>query len=247
MHHQTYVFLIYSHAESRSRYNDAYLVVHEGILIGHFLVGIHLAVEGQGLITVSGQPDCQFAGALGARYIDDGRTRILGYQTSQFGVFVLVRVGMYHGVAQILSRCRRGKQLQVQVQCLLEVVADVLHYLLLGCSREAGHGDGRLAAFLFLIVADELADVQIVHPEILSPRRETVGFVYHEPDDVACQQNLFDGLRPEHFGGDVQQRNFAFQHPLDAQCPCDGVQQAVDGYGVGNAPFVEVVHLVLHQ
>ena len=44
---------------------------------------------------------------------------------------------MNHRIAQIGARCGRSEQLQVEIERLFEIVANVLHHLLLCCSREA--------------------------------------------------------------------------------------------------------------
>ena len=55
MDHQPYVALVHAHAEGRRGDDDAHLVVHEGLLVGDLLVGIHLAVEGKGPEAVVGE------------------------------------------------------------------------------------------------------------------------------------------------------------------------------------------------
>ena len=71
---------------------------------------------------------------------------------------------------------------------------DILYHLLLGRSRETRYRYGGLSFFLLLVFPDELADVQVIDPEILPPRGETMGFINHETDHMACQQNPFKGL-----------------------------------------------------
>ena len=55
MNHQPHVALVHTHAEGRRGDDDAYMVVHEGLLVGDFLVRIHLAVEGKGPEAVVGE------------------------------------------------------------------------------------------------------------------------------------------------------------------------------------------------
>ena len=55
MDHQPHVALVHAHAEGRRGDDDAHLVVHEGLLVGDLLVGIHLAVEGKGPEAVVGE------------------------------------------------------------------------------------------------------------------------------------------------------------------------------------------------
>ena len=61
---------------------------------------------------------------------------------------------------------------------MLEIVADVLHHLLFCSGGEARYwyqglpmiaGHCVLAKFALLILLDKLADIQVVHPEVLSP------------------------------------------------------------------------------
>ena len=77
---QPHIALIYSHAEGGGGNDDSYLIAHEGILIVYLLIGIHLAIIGQGGYTVTGQFLGEFTGALGAGYVDDGRAICLFHQ-----------------------------------------------------------------------------------------------------------------------------------------------------------------------
>ena len=45
---QPHIALIYSHTEGGGGNDDSYLIAHEGLLIVHLLVCIHLAIIGQG-------------------------------------------------------------------------------------------------------------------------------------------------------------------------------------------------------
>ena len=76
---------------------------------------------------------------------------------------------MDDGITQVGSRRCRCKQLQIKVECQLEIIADVLNYLLLGCSCKTRYGDRFPASFFLLILADEFANVEIIDTEILSP------------------------------------------------------------------------------
>ena len=86
--------------------------------------------------------------------------------------------------------------MQVFAELALEIVADVLHHLLLGSGGEARHGYSRRGIFLQLVFPYELANVKVIHPEVLPPGGEAVGLVDDEPHHVACKQDSFDGLRP---------------------------------------------------
>ena len=101
--------------------------------------------------------------------------------------------------------------------------------------------------FFLLVLAYELAYIEIIYAEILPPRREAVGFVYHESHHMAGQQNLLYCLGAQHLGSDIQQRCVALHHPLYGIGALYWVEQSVDGHGIGNAPFGQFVHLVFHQ
>lgn len=140
---------------------------------------------------------------------------------------------------------------------MLEVVTNILYYLLFGGCRETGYGDAVLevcrvffclfSEFLLLIFLDELSYVEVIHPEVLPPSREAVGLIDDEPHHMACKQNSFNGLRTKHFRGDVEQGGIAVLHSLDGQCTGDGVEQSIDGDGICDASVGKVVHLVFHQ
>ena len=154
---------------------------------------------------------------------------------------------MQYRIAQICARGLRGEELQIQIQRLFEVVADVLDHLLFGRGGEAGDRDRELASLFLLVFADEVADVEVIDPEVLAPRRETMSLVDDEADDVAGKEDTFDRSRAEHLGRDVEQRGRSILHFFDGKSPRDGIQHAVDGDGLGDTPFGEVIHLVLHQ
>ena len=154
---------------------------------------------------------------------------------------------MQHRVAQVCACGLRSEELQIQIQRLFEVVADVLNHLLFGRGGEAGDRDREFASLFLLVFADEVADIEVIDPEVLAPRREAVGLVDDETDDIAGKEDAFDRSRAEHLGRDVEQRGRSILHLFDGQSPRDGIQHAVDGDGLGDASFGEVIHLVLHQ
>ena len=80
VNNQTHIALIYTHTEGGGGNDDANLIAHEGILIVYLLIGIHLAIIGQGGYAVTGQFLGEFTGSLGAGYVDDGRAICLLYQ-----------------------------------------------------------------------------------------------------------------------------------------------------------------------
>ena len=60
-----------------------------------------------------------------------------------------------------------------------------------------------LEALSLLIHSDKLADIEVIHTEILSPRREAVGFVDDKPYHMTRHQNLFHGIRPKHLRSNI--------------------------------------------
>ena len=101
MDNQPHIALIYSHAEGGGGNDDSYLIAHEGILIVYLLIGIHLAIIGQGGNSVTGQLLGEFPGSLGAGYVDDGRAISLLYQRAQEIVFVAVTIYVDNGIVQV--------------------------------------------------------------------------------------------------------------------------------------------------
>ena len=90
---------------------------------------------------------------------------------------------------------------------MLEIVADVLHHLLFCSGGEARYGyqglteiagHGILAKLAFLIFLDKLADVLVIHPEVLSPCREAVSFINDESHHMPCHQDALDGFGAQH-------------------------------------------------
>ena len=98
---QPNIALIYSHAEGGGGNDDSNLIVHEGILIVYLLIGIHLAIIGQGGNSVTGQLLGEFPGSLGAGYVDDGRAICLFHQRAQEIVFVAVTIYVDNGIVQV--------------------------------------------------------------------------------------------------------------------------------------------------
>ena len=154
---------------------------------------------------------------------------------------------MQHRITQVRACGLRGEELQIQIQRLFEVVSDVLDYLLFGRGGETGDRDRKFAPLFLLVFADEVADIEVIDPEVLAPRRETVSLVDDEADDVAGKEDTFDRSRAEHLGRDVEQRGRSVLHLFDGQSTRDGIQHTVDGDSLGDTPFGKVIHLVLHQ
>ena len=138
-------------------------------------------------------------------------------------------------------------QFQIQIQFPFEIVPDVTDDFLFRCGGEAGDGDGLFVRFLFLQFPDEVADVKIIHPEVLPPGGEAVGLVDDEPDHVPGQQEFFHRPGPEGFRRQIQQIRYAAGHPFQRLRPLDIAQKPVDRHGVHNALFRQIVYLVLHE
>ena len=167
--HHAHILFIYSHAERGCCHDGPHLVVHEGILVGDFVVGIHFAVEGQRGKTVAGQLFGNLSRLLPARNVDDGRIIGSSQQVAQIVVFLFFRFCIDDGIAQVGPRCCGGKQFELQSQLPLEIVADVGNDLLFGGGGETGNRNGYAVAFFLLDSPDEVADVEVVHAEIVAP------------------------------------------------------------------------------
>ena len=62
----------------------------------------------------------------------------------------------------------------------MKIVADVGDDLLFGSRGETGNRNGFLVTLFLLQFPDEVADVEIIDTEIVTPRGETVRFINHE-------------------------------------------------------------------
>ncbi len=259
VYHQFHVALVHPHAERRGGDDYVYLSAHKGVLVVYLFLRVHLAVVWQCLHAVARQLVGEVDRAFRPRHIYYGGAVGCRHERPQPVVFLLVGVHVDYGVMQVGARGGRGEEFQVLVQPFLEIVADVLHHLLLCRGGETRHRDPvaevflRLSlfvlclVFLLLVFSDEFPDIQVVHAEIMPPRREAVGFVDYEPHHVAAHQYALNGLRPQHFGGDVEQRRVAVHHPLNGEGARYRVEQSVYCHRVGDAAVGEVVHLVFHQ
>ena len=205
MHYKPHVFLVDAHPERRGGDDDAHTVAHESILIGSFLVRLHLSIERQCLITVARQFVGKFPRTSRPRHVDDYRTVIFRDESPKPLIFHLIGIGIDDRVAEIGAGGARGEELELTPQGLHEIIADILHHFLLGRCRETRYRDGMPEALPPLIITDELADIKIIHPEILSPRRETVSLIDDKPHHLANRQDALDGVRPQHLRGDIQE------------------------------------------
>ena len=169
MHHESHILLVNTHTERRCSHNHAHLVFHKSVLIGGLRLRVHLTVERQRPVSVARQSGCNVPCASCPRHIHYRRTAALRHQFPEHGVFLFVGLRVYYGIAQVRTRCRGGEQFHIQTERIPEVVAYVLHHLLLRRSRETRHRNRLLQPFLLLILTYELAYIQIVYSEILSP------------------------------------------------------------------------------
>ncbi len=95
--------------------------------------------------------------------------------------------------------------MKIKVECLFEVVANILHHLLLRRSGEARNGYCLTTLFALLVLTYKLADILIIHPEVLTPGGKTMRFVYYNTYNMACQQYLLYSFRSKHLRRNVQQ------------------------------------------
>ncbi len=244
---QPNILFVHAHAEGRGRHDHPYLVADECLLVRDFLVGLHFSVEGARRESVGGQLDRQLFGLPYPGNIDDGGAILLGDQVPEGTVLLLIRLFVQDRVMQVLPRGGGREDFQVQVQLLLEIIADIPDHLLLCGGGKAGYGDRLLVRFLILQLPDKVANVQIIHPEILPPRREAVRLVNDEAGNVPGSQRLFNAARAQLLRRDVQQCGGTVADAPQCIGPLDGAEQAIDRYRLGNAQAVQVVHLVLHQ
>ena len=189
---KAHVLLVYAHAKGRGRNNAPDLAPHEGFLVFDLVCRVHFAVEGQGSKAVACQFLCQLFCLAGSGNIDNGWAVPCGHKIAQGGVLFLVRFPEEHLVVQVFAGLGRGKDLQIQIQRLPEILADVAYDLLLGSGREAGNGDGFFPEPLCLLqLPDEVSYVLIVHSEVLPPGGKAVGLVDNKADNVSSEQQPF--------------------------------------------------------
>lgn len=149
---------------------------------------------------------------------------------------------------QVFACLGGGKDLQILIQRLPEVLADVAYDLLLGSGSEAGNGYGSLPEALCLLqLPDEVSNVLIVHPEILTPGGKAVRLIDDKADYVSPKQQPFYGARAQLFGGDVEQGSRPVLNALKSIGALYWIQQATDGQGFGDARLFQIVHLILHE
>ena len=150
VNHQTYVFLVNPHSESRSGNNHFYLTTHEGILVLNFVCRLHLAVVGQCPYAVSFQMFCQISGAAGSGYIDYRRTVMPQNQRAQQVIFLICSISVKYGIAQVFSFSIGCKYLQLYTKFRPKVVTNIADNLLFGCCGKTRNGDRLSLMFLFL-------------------------------------------------------------------------------------------------
>ena len=194
VYHQPHILLVHAHPKCRSGHNDTCLSSHECILILHFCFGIHPAVEGECHDSVGTKTLAQLMRFPRPRHVYDGRAGATEDDVAQMVVLVVGGVGVDYRIAKVFSLRRCGKDSQREIQFLVEVVDDVADNLLLGSGSETRHGDRKALLFRLLQLLDEIADKEVVHPEVMAPSRETVGFVDDKTGDGASHQQSLDGF-----------------------------------------------------
>ena len=148
---------------------------------------------------------------------------------------------------QILARSTGCKEFQFQAQLVTEIITYVADDFLL-CSRcKAGNRDRMVQIFPILQLSDEVADIHIVHAEILSPGREAMRLINYKADDISGIQQFLDGFGTQRLRRDIENRSHAVGHTVDGLFPFDGVQKSVDRHGIRNAALLQIIHLILHQ
>ena len=245
--HQPHVLFIHAHPKSGGCDDDPDLSPDEGVLVGDLVCGIHLPVVRPSGKAVASQLFRQLPGPSGPGDVDDGGAAPLLDQGPEHIVLALLRFLVEHRIAQVFPGSGGGKQLQLHAQLVLEIVADVADNLLLGGGGEAGHGNRGRQPLLGLQFPDKIADIQVIHPKILSPGGEAVGLVNDKAHHVPGEQQRLNGAGAQLLRRDVKDRGQAVCHPLQRLGPLHGAEQPVDRNGVHQAVVVEVVHLILHK
>ena len=111
---------------------------------------------------------------------------------------------MNNRITEIRTRCRGGKQFEVDIQFILKIITDILYHFLFGSGRKARDWYGILTLFAFLIIAYKLAYIQIVYSKVLAPGREAMSLIYNKTFYMTCRQYSLNGLRTKHLWRDIQ-------------------------------------------
>ena len=247
VNHQTDILFVHAHAKGRGRNNDLHLSGDKRLLILDFFAAVHFPVKRSCFVAVICQLLRDLHSALGAGYIDDRRAVLLLDQSAQRIIFFVIICLIQHLIPKIAAGGSSRIQFQIQPQLHLEIVADILNDLLFCGCREAGYRNRIADILLFLKMTDKISDIEIVHAEILSPRREAVCFIYDKPHDIPREQQFLDRAGPQRFRRDVEQRCDAVLYALNRFSTLHSIQQTVDCDCIGNAAFCQIIHLVFHQ
>ena len=91
---------------------------------------------------------------------------------------------MNNRVTEIFTGSIGSKYFKIQIEFPFKIIPDIRNNLLFCSSRKAGYRNSFFCSLFSLQFPDKIANIQVIHPKVLAPRRETVGFVYHKPDYV---------------------------------------------------------------
>ena len=206
MYNKTNIFFINTHAKSRGGNNDAYLVFQKRFLIGNLFAAFHLTVIRKCWETIVRQFLRNLVRSLNTGHIDDSGTILLLDQVTKFCIFLIIIFFVDNGIVQIGSGSVRGIQFEINIQLLLEILADITDDLLLGRSGKAGNCNPIFLILFLLQIANKIPDVQIVHTEILTPSRETVSFVDNKANNIPGKKQFFDRVGAQRFRRNVENR-----------------------------------------
>ena len=243
--HQPHIGFVHAHAEGVGRGDDAPAASDELLLHRTLDVGIQAAVEvgavDPGLLEKVGD---RFGGLLlGAEDDDPALFAQRLFQQAQH----LTELGLGRNrvdlVDQIVPAHAAFEPVEFQTQPLAEVRGDVVDDIGLGGGGEAE--DRR--AMVLLRGPDELGDVEIVGPEVVTPLRQTVRLVEDPGGDLAVTERLSEGRTAELLGGDEDQPQIAQPQLVEHGAALDGGQHPIEIARTGDAARNQVVDLILHQ
>ena len=247
MHHQAHILLIHAHTKSGGGHDTSHLIIDKGILVTDFIVRIHLPMIRQGRKTVVGQFLRQIARFLCTGDIDNRRATVFLQQPSKLAILIILRIGMDHAIFQVFTLGLRSKFLQVQIQRPLEIVTDIRNDLLLCRRRKTRDGNLICPTLHFLQALDKFADIEIIHPEILSPSGETMGFINHKSHHIPREEQPLHRFGTKHLRRDIKYRCRTILHTSNGIGTGNRIQQSIDGDGIRNSPLHKIIHLVFHQ
>ena len=91
-----------------------------------------------------------------------------------------------HLVAEGFAGFFGGKKLEFKSELLPKILADILNDFLFGGGGKAGDGNPVPRALKLFKPCDEVPDVKVVGPKVVSPGRKAVRFINHKARDAAC-------------------------------------------------------------